>query len=114
MQSITKLSTKSDVEKVELEFFKLKESEGFKSKYPNLNDEKFGLGMKTNIIIIANQLKKAQVIETGDFESILDLVYEDCKKVHFFNFKFFFDMMMIRSFYSVDFCFIDLPNYHQK
>lgn len=84
VQSIAKLSTKTEMEKVELEFFKLKESEGFKVKYPNLLDEKFGIGMKTNIYIIANQIKKILFTESVNYESILEAVLADCKKVRGF------------------------------
>lgn len=83
MESISKLTTKSEIEKVELEFFKLKETNRFDEKYPNLQEEKFGVGMKTIINSIANQIKKGLFMENVNVDSVLNSVYEDCKAVSF-------------------------------
>lgn len=81
MESISKLSSKSEMDKVELEFFKLKETNRFDEKYPNLQEEKFGVGMKVIINSIANQIKKGLFMENIDVNLILNSVYDECKMV---------------------------------
>lgn len=68
------------MDKAELEFFKMKETDGFKDKHPNLCIEMFGPGMKTNINMIANQIKRDR-FENVDVDSVLDQIHADCKKV---------------------------------
>lgn len=81
MQSISKLSSNAELQKIQLEFLKMKETEGFKIKYPNLCGEIFGIGMATNINIIANQIKKGHFFENFDENTALEQVFADCKKV---------------------------------
>lgn len=86
VDSISKLSSKSEMEKVELEFFKLKGTNQFIEKYPNLQEEKFGLGMKVILNGIAKQIKKGLFMEDVDVDAILNSIFDDCKKVSFSEF----------------------------
>lgn len=88
MESISKLTSKSEIEKVELEFFKLKETNRFDEKYPNLQEDKFGVGMKTIINSIASHIKKGLFMENVDVNLILNTVLDDCQQVSFSKFQY--------------------------
>lgn len=107
MESISKLSSKSEMDKVELEFFKLKETNRFDEKYPNLQEEKFGVGMKAIINSIANQIKRGLFMVNVNVNFILNSVHDECKTVSFDK-LFVFNSMSLCLKFRMDKFFIDL------
>lgn len=108
MESISKLSSAAEMEKMELAFLKLKDTVGFNDNYPNLLADKLGIGTKTNISIIAKKIKNGQFVEHYDFNIISQDVLNECKKVCMKS-----TMAFVLVFY-VDYFFLqDLSNGHR-
>lgn len=68
------------MERMELEFLKLKETNEFKQEYPHLYDERLGIGTKTNINIIAKKIKGGLFVERPDLDWVIDRVLVDCRE----------------------------------
>lgn len=68
------------MERLELEILKLKETEGFKQNYPHLYEQKFGIGTKTNIIMIAKKIKGGLFAEHPDLDWVLHQVLDECRE----------------------------------
>lgn len=81
MLSISRLNSQSDIDKVELEFIKLKETEGFRQKYPDLYEKAFGYGTKLTLSLIVNEIKKGKFAESIDFNQSTQHVLDQCKVV---------------------------------
>lgn len=81
LHSVSKLNSHADITKVELEFVKLKETDGFRQKYPSLYEENFGFGMKLDLQSIVAEIRKRKFIENVDVGQLLHQVFEQCKIV---------------------------------
>lgn len=81
MHSISKLTSQTDLDRVELEFIKIKETEGFQQKYPNLYKEKFGFGMKLVLSSIVNEIRKGKFAGNVDIVKLTQHVFDQCKDV---------------------------------
>lgn len=89
------------MDKMELEFLKLKETEGFQQNYPHLYNEKLGIGTKTNISIIAKKIKRGFFVERPELDWVLQQVFEDCKKVSTqynkrFKIRFYYRELLVK------------------
>lgn len=81
MHSISKLRSQSDIDRVELEFIKMKETEGFQQKHPNLYQENFGFGMKVVLSSIVNEIRKGKFAANVDIAKLTQHVFDQCKDV---------------------------------
>lgn len=81
MESVAKLSSKSEMQKIEFEFFKLKESAGFHDSHPELSNENFASGTQTVLNNIAKRIKKGYFVIEVDANTIVNAVFEDAKIV---------------------------------
>lgn len=103
LQCLCKLNSKSEIETIELEFFKLKERSNFATDFPNLVLEKFGPGTKMILADVVTQVKRGILVEKTDLNANIDQVYEECQKV---SCGMFFLFLQSNHRHSNDFRFV--------